>query len=413
MENIKLLGADIGNDALKIVMLKKTIVDGKEKTDIQKVEVMNVVSQGYERRILGGEKGHLSNLLDVNIEMEVTEDIITNGKITGSKKEVKDIGRYFVGGIAYKYGKGDIIEKTAQDVKAKNNDSIILLVTGVAYALYDSNKPEKVENIAVGTLLPTEEYFEETEDLVELFNSKLLNKTFTVKFNSPVFNGAKITIKFVDTDIEPEGTAGQLAVCFNYDGSAKEELEKIKEGIYLGVFVGNITTELAIFDHGEFDPRGFIGIKLGTANPLDSILADLRNKGLDNMTRHQIDFIIRNKKPLIISTEKGNVDLTEDLNKFTNNRFSYFTKLLVNRIFTELSRNGINISFFNGVNLGGGGASLYFNEFKKEFNKGNVNLVDDPRFANAIGALIAIVQKQNNASAGEKELFKEIAADKK
>ena len=53
-----------------------TTFDGKEK-----LEIMNVVAPGYNRRILGGiEKGQLVNLLDVTI----------------SKDGVPfDIGRYF------------------------------------------------------------------------------------------------------------------------------------------------------------------------------------------------------------------------------------------------------------------------------------------------------------------------------
>lgn len=258
MESIKVMGADIGNDALKIAMPSST-----EKDGISTCEIMNVVSAGYNRRIFGMEKGHLSNLLDVNITIK-------------DKEKTEDLGRYFVGGIAYKEAKGDIMERTSEDVKAENEDSIILLVTGIAYALYDPNNPVKVENVALGSLLPTEEFFSETKDLVQVFESSILNKTAVVKFNSTAFKGAEITMNFVDMTITPEGAAAQLSYAFNIDGTEKGIMKSMLNEIQLGVVIGSITTELCVFDHGEFNSKGFIGIKIGTANPLDNILSDLK-----------------------------------------------------------------------------------------------------------------------------------------
>lgn len=79
MEDLKVIGSDVGNDALKLYLKEPTF------DDKYKLEIMNVVSPGYKRRLLGQEKGQLVNLLDVTI---------TKGK--------EELGRYFVGGLAYK-----------------------------------------------------------------------------------------------------------------------------------------------------------------------------------------------------------------------------------------------------------------------------------------------------------------------
>ena len=131
----------------------------------KKLEIMNVVAPGYNRRILGGiEKGQLVNLLDVTI----------------SKDGVPfDIGRYFVGGLAFKENRGDLIEKSKRDIKAKSVQTIVLMVTGIAYSLYDPQEPVKTENVAIGTLLPTEEFFCTSEDLV----SELEKRTYRKLYN--------------------------------------------------------------------------------------------------------------------------------------------------------------------------------------------------------------------------------------
>lgn len=377
MKNVKIIGADTGNDTLKIYLDEKNF-EGKDK-----LEVMNVVSPGYNRRIMGTEKGHLSNLLDVNV-------------IAGGE----DLGRYFVGGLAFKENRNDLLEKNKRDIKATNIDTIILLITGLAYSMYDPNEPVKTENIALGTLLPTNEYWKEEEDLVSKFGDNF-KKSYTVKFNSPAFNKAEISINFIDDDIQPESAAGHIASIYNRDGSKKAGSENCENEVYLGIFIGSITTEVSIYENGEFNPRGFIGIDLGTSDPLDKIIDDL---GID-MTRHQLDHIIRNKKPMIVNRNGITEDFTDKLNKAKERRFNIFTRLLVNRINKELSKQGINTSMINRVNMGGGGAITTFDSFKKEFAVGNVVLVEDARFANALGALLSIKGKQQEQDVAADEVL--------
>lgn len=373
MQSIKLIGADVGNDSLKIMC-----EDGK------KYEIMNAIAPGYSRRVIGEEKKQPINLLDVTI----------NGE------------RSFVGGIAYTFNRGDLREKTSKDIKATDEDTITLLVTGLAYALYDPLNPVKTENIGLGTLLPTEEYF--NDDLFKKFESSLKNKSFEVKFNSPVFKKADITINILDIDIKPEGTAAALAYSYNIDGSGKEGNENIEEETQLGIDIGSQTTDITVIDHGE--PRAFIGIPLGTAEPLDKIIADLDNleelRGTHiELSRHQLEYYLRKKVPLKINSKNGIIDISEKLNEFEKDRFSNFTRLLINRIYKELSLNGINTEFFDRVNMVGGGSIDILDQFKKMFNMGNIVLVEDARFANAKGALTSIALKGNLKEAAADEVL--------
>ncbi len=369
MKLVKNVGADVGNDALKIYLGE---ANAEAKT---KLEVMNVVAPGYKRRILGMEKGQLVNLLDVNVY-----------------EEEKDLGRYFVGGIAFKEGRGDLIEKSKRDKKAKSPDTIILLMTGIAYAMYDPNNPKKTENIALGTLLPTEEYWD--DELIKEFSQKL-KKNYRVKFNSTSFKGADITLNIVDHEIQPESAAGVLANVYDVDGNPRKGMENADKETHLGIFIGSITTEISIFENGEFNPKGFFGIELGTSDPLDRIIEDL---GV-NMTRHQMDYIIRNNKQLVINEGGETVDKTEDLVASKERRFSFFVKQLVNDINKKLGKQGINTSLINKVDLGGGGSITVIDNLKKEIGLANVNLVEDPRFANALGALYSIIAKQDEQDA--------------
>lgn len=372
MENVIIMGADVGNDALKIVLDKETY-DNKKK-----LEIMNVVAPGYNRRLLGKEKAQLVNLLDVTI---------TRGK--------EDLGRYFVGGLAYKGNRGDLLETNKNIKKAKNINTIILLMTGIAFSQYDPNNPVKTVNVALGTLLPTEEFWNESEDLVEAY-IKEIRKQFKVKFNSPNFNGAEITINVIDTDVHPESVTALLTALYELDGEPRKDVQ-IENRVHLGITIGNITTEAAIFDDGEFDERAFFGTNLGTSDPLSRIISDMQIQN----TRHEIDYIIRKKKPLMVNT----VDRTAELEKVSNKNFDFFVQQLINQLYKKLGEQGVNTERITDVHLAGGGSITVLDSFTKAIGLQNVSLVEDPRFANARGALFSIKQMLEEESSAEDEVL--------
>lgn len=366
VNTVKEIGVDVGNDAVKIYLNKENY-EGKCE-----FEVMNIIAPGYKRRVLGEEKGQLVNLLDVNIE----KDGVPYG-----------YGHYFVGGLAVKESRGDSIEKTKNEKKAKSLDTIVLMMTGIAYSLYDPEAPIKEENVAIGTLLPTEEFFE--DELVRQFADKLKG-SYKIKFNSKRFRGSEITINIVDREIQPEGVAGHLAAIYNMDGSIKEG-QKVEDEIQLGIFIGSITTEVSVYDNGMFNQRAFLGLNLGTSEALDKIIDDL---GLEDLSRHSVDYFIRTGKPFKVNVNGEIKDYTELLQQYAEHRYSIFVKKLVNEINRKLSTQGVKVNLITRVNLGGGGAINLLEAFREEFKIGNVGLIEDARFANAKGALFSIVSKR-------------------
>ncbi len=372
----KMIGADCGNDALKITVANKE--------EIKKVEVMNVISPGYVRRTISGGKLQLVNLLDVNV-------------LEGNK----DLGRYFVGGLAYKAARGDLMERTREDKKSKSLETLIVLVTGVAFSLYDPISPKNKYQVDLGTVLPIEEYFK--DELKDEFYAKLYGKTFTVKFNDEAFKGAEITITFTNVVVAAENVAATVYYAYDDDGEYKKDYANLTEEIHLGIDIGSITTDVAIIDGGEF--ISLFGIPMGTSEPLDKIIQDLKDQYDLEISRHQLDYIIRKEKPLKININGEVKDLTDALNIIKENRYRNFVSLLVNKIHKELSVNGINTKLINRVNMIGGGALTCYNLFSEAFSLSNVNLVEDPRFANSKGVLKLIMSQVESEEIAQDEVL--------
>lgn len=76
--NILTLGADLGNDSFKIISPAK-----------KELLILNLLSPWYERRVISEDSGYPLNLLEVEVV---------------SRNE--NLGRYFVGGMAYNFNRG-------------------------------------------------------------------------------------------------------------------------------------------------------------------------------------------------------------------------------------------------------------------------------------------------------------------
>ena len=107
----------------------------------------------------------------------------------------------------------------------------------------------------------------------------------------------------------------------------------------------------------------------------------------------------------------NSVDRTKDLERISKKNFDFFVQQLVNELFHKLGEQGVNVQRITDVHLAGGGAISTFDSIEKAMGLKNVSLVEDPRFANARGALLSILQylDEINPSA---EVFDEIASDK-
>ena len=247
----KFIGCEVGNYDTKLITKEKSIIDladNKDKQVISDEEVLilgvkNVVAPAQERRTLKLSTSELISSLDVTIET----------------KEPEANGRWFVGDIALREG-SQILKPTQEDKKSKNPTTLIMILTTIAYALYDPNSPSVSETIGLGTLLPTEEYF--NSDHAEIFKQKLKGE-HTVTFNDPAFKNAKITFT-IDENIEliPEGAAGQIGTVFNWDGFTFDK--NYNKKTILNIDIGYIDTDVSIFHDGDFLSKGFFGFKSGT-----------------------------------------------------------------------------------------------------------------------------------------------------
>lgn len=397
MGTVKYIGADAGNDALKLAWVDPEKDENAPIEErIKTLEVMNIIGQATHRRNLSKSKSvnlNPLNLLDVTVK-----------EIKLNKEE--SLGRYFVGGLAHKESAGDYLERSQLDVKGESQEIIILLMTGLAYSLFDAENPIKDETIALGTSLPTEEFF--SESVLDSYTNRLSNKKYVVEFHEPFFKGAKISMNFEKVEIQPEGTAPEIAYLFELDGKYKKGMEKVEEEVHLGINIGSITTEMSVFELGEFNPKGFKGMPIGTSKPLDAIIESLDNDmNVTGISRHKLDYIIRNDKPLTayIEEAKDVKDITTNLKEYKDEKFNYFTTLLVNRINTVLSYAGINPALVNKVIMSGGGTASFFNEFKNKFKRAKLVKMNNPRFAVAIGNLIAIKMNNTEAEAAADEVL--------
>lgn len=392
MQTVKFIGADPGNDALKIAWEGPAKGETKlPEENIKTLEIMNVICQATNRRMLGSKNTNPLNLLDVTVS-EI------------QKGNSKKLGRYFVGGLAHKESQGDLLERSELDVKGESPEILILLMTGIAYSLFDPQNLVKTENVSLGTSLPTEEYF--ADEILNKFKSTLINKEYTVEFHESYFNGAKITMNFVNVEIQPEGTSPEMAYIYDLNGNYKEGMEKVEEEVHLSINIGSITTEISVFEAGEFNSNGFKGIPIGTSKPLDKILESLEHdEGLTGISRHKLDYIIRNNKSLTVFVKNDVKDITKELNILKDEKFAFFTTLLVNRINKVLSSAGITPSLVNRVNMSGGGTSSFFNDFKDKFKRAKLEQMKNPRFAVALGNLIAVKISSSDAEAAAGEVL--------
>ncbi|WP_026486544.1 ParM/StbA family protein [Caldanaerobius polysaccharolyticus] len=369
---MKLIGVDIGNDSVKV------------KTKDSEFNIMNLVSAGYNRRVFGQEAGHLINLLDVSIE-----------------SKGRQMGRYFVGGLAFKENRGDMIEKSRGETKAESDITYIMVLTSLAYSLYDENNPVKKEYVTLGAGLPTEEYF--NDRLQDLFKSRLKG-THKVTFHSPNFNGAQITLVIDRVEIIPEGTSAALSILYDEKGHFKEKYEHLRDKLILIIDIGSLTVDVSTMENGTFVGKGFFGINKGIADPLNSILLDLKNNYGYETSRHKLDYFLRRYG--VIEFGGNKIQLAEMAEK----HFEDFTRVMANQIYKELDMRGINISDVYTTFIVGGGAITLRNYLDKYLHFSRLEFAENPLMANAEGYLKSISFLTASGEDEKKEVFEEEAA---
>lgn len=396
MRNVKLIACEPGNFDTKL--LGEWMIDLNKGEYLEEpITVLNMISVAHNRRALpnnlaGTKDKKLINLLDVTIETEI--DPLANG-------------RWFVGGLAFKEGK-KILKPNRKSLKSTNPQTIISMLTTIAYSLYDPSRPKSEEVIKLSSLLPTEEFFPkktDPNDYEKIFREKLAGTKSKVIFHDPAFQGAEITINITEVLISPEGVVAQVASLYNWDATVKKELQGYEKKRVMNIDFGSIDTNVSILEEGDFVGNGIFGFKGGTTEVLKEIAADINEAEGHLFDTYKLDYHIRTGKPLLL----GDKDITQLLEKSKNERFNQAGWTMANDINSELEDRGINSNEISLINFTGGGTQ-FFRSSVEPLVKGIQTRATEPvkpRYANVEGALKQLIFERIASEATDKEVFED------
>lgn len=390
---IRNIGCEVGNYDTKLMTRDDKVMsllkgrEGVVVDDGMTTNVLNVVSRGSQRRSLGSVKPILVNLLDVTI----------------TTKDKQACGRWFVGALAIKEGVNQI-KPTREDEKYKNPITNVLMLTTLAYSLFDPNEAVKTERVRLGTLLPTEEYF--TEGAAVQFKEKLVG-THTIKFNDPAFEGAIITLT-IEKDIEilPEGAAGQTATTFDWDGNPFDE--EYENKTIMNIDIGSVDTDVSIMEEAEFKSKGFFGLKGGTKDVLRGIASEINQIHGHTVDTHKLDHFIRFNKLLKIGTIE-----VKDLQEIAERHYDEHAWTLANELTEQLKDRQIDKGSLHEVNLIGGGPEFFEKGIVKHFGNSSymsIKVAENARFKNVEGVLKTLLFRLAEKSSQDDGVYEESAS---
>lgn len=352
--SILTIGADLGNDALKVI--------GPSKRELF---ILNLIAPWYERRIVNEDTRYPLNLLEV--------EIISKGI---------NLGRYFVGGMAYNFNRGILKERTIADRhNGKSNDQeiLIILLTSVALSLLKPNVRSIKEKIVLGTMLPAEEYFKNHKENISIMENKLKG-VHRVKFINPVFNGVEVEFDILGISIQPEGLCALNAFMYDDNGDLLEIYEQnYSERTILGFDIGALTSDVTVIQN--FELRTFFGIDKGTIDPLNRIVDYIKTEYKVTLPRHKIDnAIVRNEKLLIYGSEIPN------FHQISSEMIDYEGRLLADEFSSKAAAAGIQLPDIGLIILNGGGSLLFKESIKKNLHRIPMIFSDNAIMLNALGA---------------------------
>ncbi|KXG75043.1 ParM/StbA family protein [Thermotalea metallivorans] len=352
--NLLPVGADLGNDAFKII--------GPSKRELF---IMNIIAPWHERRVINEDTRFPLNLLEVEIQ-----------------SQNQTLGKYFVGGMAYNFNRGILRERTIADRhngKAKDIETLIVLITSIAVSLLKPNAKKIKEKIILGTMLPTEEYFRNNRENVSILENRLKG-IHCIKFLNPVFNGVEVEFEIVDVVTQPEGLCAINAMMYDDHGELLDEYENnYAERTILGFDIGALTSDVTVIHN--FELRTFFGIDKGTIDPLNRIIDYIKTEYKVTIPRHKLDnTIIRNEKLLIYGEEIANFrDICKQM-------IDYEARQLVDEFSSKAAAAGIQLPDIGLIILCGGGSLLFKEIIQKNLSRIPMMFSKNAIMLNALGA---------------------------
>ena len=361
--NILTVGVDLGNDAFKVI--------GPTKRELF---IMNIIAPWHERRVISDDTRYPLNLLEV--------EVVSKGE---------NLGKYFVGGMAYNFNRGIIKERTVADRhngKARDKGTLITLLTSVAVSLIKSNTKKIKEKVVLGAMLPTEEFFSKGKENVQFFEDKLVG-THHIKFLNPVFNGIEVEFEIIGTSIQPEGLCAINAIMYDDNGDLLDEYESnYSERTILGLDIGALTSDVIVTHN--FELRTFFGIDKGTIDPLNRIVDFIKTDYKVTIPRHKVDnAIIRNEKLLIYG---------QDIPRFkemSKEIIDFEGRQLVDEFSSKAAAAGVQLPDIGLLILCGGGSLLFKDMINTHLSRVPMIFSENAVMLNAIGAWKNAVKYKN------------------
>lgn len=354
----------------------------------KKIINMNVICSGYERRVLEQEDGELVNFLDVEVY-----------------RGDEYLGRYFVGGMAYKHHRGDL-RWTANGIPKfddASNDEAIKIVTHLALSQFDPNDLKKKVYFRLGTGSPTEEYFNNT-DILRKF-AEMMKIPYRVVFKHPLFKGAIIEVSIPKMYFKPEGTASLISMTHDDNLTRRKEIGDIFERGYkiIGMNIGSSTTDVAIIKPDmTFESSGFFGIDVGTSNALNLIRSELYKEYGYDIPKVKVDFMIRKYKKV---SYKGRIIDLEDIKI---RPFENMLALLKTKFFDQLEMKGIDPGEAGAICISGG-AVMLIGEKLENFIPGVATQISlNPLFEDARGYYLEAKINELIEDRVENEIFTDV-----
>lgn len=361
--NILTVGVDLGNDAFKVV--------GPTKRELF---IMNILAPWHERRVINEDTRFPLNLLEVEV---------------CSKGE--NMGKFFVGGMAYNFNRGILKERSVADRhngKATDSGTLTVLLTAIAVSLIKPNARKIKERIVLGTMLPTEEFFRNNKENVDILRDKLTG-THHVKFLNPVFNGIEVEFEILGLSVQPEGLCAINAIMYDDNGELLDEYEaNYSERTILGFDIGALTSDVIVTNN--FELRTFFGIDKGTIDPLNRIVDYIKTDYKVTIPRHKVDnALIRNEKLLVYGQE------IPRFKESSKEIIDFEGRQLVDEFTSKAAAAGVQLPDIGLLILCGGGSLLFRDMIAQQLSRIPMIFSDNAVMLNAIGAWKNAVRYKN------------------
>lgn len=359
LEVAEIIGADLGNDSLKVVFGEKNHVTIKNAVSRRLLNEVRNEDLNIEEDS-GQAKSQLSNL-----------DVIIR-PMNGQEE------RFYIGDHAIKAGEDETIVGTE---KADNPYIHIPLLAILAYFTPKSKKVARFKDISG---LPIKQFRKEQRKKLK---EKLLGEFDVTLMDAQGKRGRTVRIIIEDVTIAAEGVPVIVNQMFNQDASDIAD-PSLTQGSYGVIDIGAFTTDIPIIVDGKPDSDASDGLDEGISTYIDKISTALSSATRATITRNQIlDRIINNNIDEIFIRGKS-----YPLRSEVEGQLNFFAKKIVDVIDRLWAKNYEIQKFF----VVGGGAKLLRGYLQKNLEGRDMELTfvepknksdfqNDPQMQNAFG----------------------------